>query len=259
MAARRKRPHLLRTLFDDHFLLELIWCLNAVHFIFMVIYTAVMCRDYRYFGLHFISTQGFWNFVSYLVQFLAPTLLAFLFAFLLNCLDHTPRLLQNIASGLCGILLVLAVFRAIALTPAFKPSMPFASYTTRVSNIGQYDEYVLHNPPTQGCPNLAFSLPESAQDVNFSYWYVHTYDYEWQIQVSYTLPEADYTALREEMLDKFNNMKGIQSWQTDDWNYLSTGSYLEGYGRAYTKVDFSYSDSACRISYALACFYYEMH
>lgn len=259
MAVRRKRPHLLRKLFDDHFLLELAWGLNAIHFIFMVIYTAFMCRDYRYFGLHFISTQSFWNFASYLVQFLAPTLMAFLFAFLLNCLDHSPRFLQNTVSALFGILLVVAIFRSFLLTPAFKPTMPFASYTTRVSNIGQYDEYVLHNPPTQGCPNLAYVLPESAQEVDFSYWYIHTYDHEWQIQVSYTLPRAEYTALRGEILEKFDNMEEIQSWEADGWHYLTTGDYREGYGRAYTKVDFSYSDSACRISYLLSCFYYEMH
>ena len=45
MAVRRKRPHLLRKLFDDHFLLELAWGLNAIHFIFMVIYTAFMCSE----------------------------------------------------------------------------------------------------------------------------------------------------------------------------------------------------------------------
>lgn len=256
---KRKGKKFFKELYADHFVLYLAAIFNLVIILLLLgAFCIGYAGKYRYFTFHFTSWASAGEFALYLLRLFLPCLLTVPMALLLNALMHKPQWLQNIISLLCGLALLWSIGNTVKFAFIARIMLPVASYTTNAANFGQYDEYPTKNPPSTGCPNLAFSMPKNAENVEFSYWYIHTLDYEWKINVSYSLPKEEYEALRDEQLAKLDAMENITRTQEGNVVRLDSGDYREGYGGANTIVIFAYCDETCTIWYTLDCFQYEV-
>lgn len=246
----------LRRLFADHFLLKVALVVNLVHFSAMLISAFASRLDYRYFAIHFNTPGGIWDLLRFFVLFLLPSILAVAFVFLLRAVDRKPKPVRTAAQAVCTIAMLAAMAYTVVLTFIFQPSMPFASYTRNPDHIFDYDQMVMQSLPTSNCPDLTREIPEGAENVEFSYWYIHIMDDEWKISVSYDLPEETYRQLRDAAIAQLEAMEGLSVTETETGTTYDTVDYRQNLGRAWTHLVFSYDDESGHISYLLDCFYY---
>lgn len=247
----------LHKLFADYFSLKMVLTVNLIHLIGMLIYTVASRLDYRYFGLHFNTAGGFWDVAALLLRFLLPTVLAFVFAFVFRWVDRRPKALRTAVRVVAFCAVAAAMIQSTVLTFIFTPTMPLASCTKNPANLGQYDEMVRQSLPSSNCPDLFRTLPEHAEDVDYSYWYIEIMDHEWKISVAYRLPEAEYKALRDESLALLEAMEDMTVTETATGATWDTVDYRQNLGRANTHLVFSYDDATCRVSCLLDCFRYD--
>jgi len=252
-----KKKRLFHKLFADYFLLNMVLIVNVVHLTIMLVYTVWNRMDYQYFAFHFNTQGGIPELLWFLLRFLMPSVLAVLSAMAFRLVDKKPKIWRKLARLLSVLLLSAAAIQSLILTFIFEPSMPIASYTEDPANIFQYDLMVRQNMPTANCPDLTRAIPEHAEDVEFSYWYIDIMDYEWRVKVAYTLPAAEYEAMRDDAVALLNELEGIQVTEADGWMTWDTVEYREDLGRAYTRVCFAYNDTECRIDYEWDCFRFE--
>ena len=91
---------------------------------------------------------------------------------------------------------------------------------------------------------------------SFSYHYFQIMDYEWTIHVAYTLPEAEYTAKRDQIIGQYDAMGDIRITELGNFVTYDTVEYRTDLSRANTKVTTTFDDSSCRIDYTLCGFMY---
>lgn len=252
-----KTKRLFHKLFADYFLLNMILIVNLVHFGLMIVYTIWNRADYRYFALHFNTQGGVWDFIKFVVQFLLPSVLAWLSAVAYRLIDKKPKVWRGLVRAVSAVAILAAGISSLILTFIFEPSMPVASFTRNEKNVFQYDTMVMQSLPSSNCPDLTREIPAHAEDVEFSYWYIDIMDYEWKISVAYTLPEQEYAALRDDVLILLEEIDGMSVTEEAGVVTWDTGDYRQNLGRAYTWLSFRYDDEACRIWYDLSCFRYE--
>lgn len=252
-----KIKRVFHKLFADYFLLNMILIVNLIHFGIMIVYTIWNRSDYRYFTVHFNTPGGLWDLLKFTALFLLPSVLAVISALVYRQVDKKPKFWRGLARAVSAIAILAAGIVSLVLTFIFEPSMPFASFTRKEENIFQYDTMVLQSLPSTNCPDLTREIPEHAENVEFSYWYIDIMDYEWKISVSYTLPQGEYEELRDDQLLLLENLDGMQVTEEDGAVIWDSGDYREDLGRAYTWLTFGYDDAECRIDYAIRCFRYE--
>ena len=247
----------LRKLFADYFGLKIVLLINLIHFAGMLIFSVASHLHYRYFALHFNTVGGPWELARFLFFFLLPTILAVLAALLFRAIDKRPKALRTAVRAVAFCAIAAAMVYAFVLTFIFSYSMPFASCTKSPENIGKYDDMVMQSLPSSNAPDLIRSIPEAAEDVEFSYWYIRIMDHEWKISVAYTLPEESYRAARDDALGKLEAMGEMTVTETEAGVTWDTVDYRTGLGRAYNRVTFTYDDKTCRITYILDSFRYD--
>ena len=163
----RKKKRFFRELFADHFVLYLAAIFNLVVISLLLgAFCIGYASKYRYFSFHFTSWASAGEFALYLLRLYLPCLLTIPMALLLNALMRKPQWLQNIVSLVCGLSLLWSIGNTIKFAFVARIMLPVASYTTNAANFGNYDEYPTKNPPSTGCPNLAFSMPKNERADN---------------------------------------------------------------------------------------------
>lgn len=247
----------LHKLFADYFGLKMVLLINLIHFAGMLIFSVASRLHYRYFALHFNTAGGPKDLARLLFFFLLPSILAFLAALLFRAIDKKPKALRTAVRAVTFCAIAAAMVYACVLTFIFSYSMPFASCTKNPANIGKYDEMVMQSLPSNSCPDLIRAIPEEAEDVDFSYWYIQIMDHEWKISVAYSLPEERYRAVRDDALGKLEAMGEMTVTETEAGVTWDTVDYRTGLGRAYNRVTFTYDDESCRITYVLDSFRYD--
>lgn len=252
-----KKKRLFHKLFADYFLLNMVLIINLVHLAIMIVYTVWNRMDYEYFAFHFNTQGGFWELLWFLLRFLMPSVLAVLSAMAYRLIDKKPKIWRKLVRLVSVLLLSAAAIQSLILTFIFEPSMPIASYTEDPANIFQYDLMVRQNMPSSNCPDLTREIPEHAEDVEFSYWYIDIMDYEWRVNVAYTLPAAEYEALRDDALSLLQEIEGMTVTESDGWVTWDTVEYREDLGRSYTRLVCGFHDDECRITYTWDCFRFE--
>jgi len=253
----KKKTRLFHKLFADYFLLNIVLIVNLIHLGIMIVYTVWNRMDYKYFALHFNREGGLWELLVFLFKFLLPTVLAYVSAVAYRLIDKKPKFWRNLVRAVSVVLILIAGIQSFVLTFIFEPSMPVASFTRNEEHIFRYDTMVHQSLPSTNCPDLTREIPEHAEDVDFSYWYIDIMDYEWKIHVAYTLPAEEYVAMRDAALLQLEAMEDMQVTEEDGFVIWDTVDYRENLGRAYTHLVYAYDDDACRISYDLSCFRYE--
>ena len=192
----RNRPG---ELFADHLILELVVLFNCLHFIVLLVASVLDHRKYLYFSLAFTSAGKLGDLLKFVALFLLPTILAVVFALLLNAASRKPAWLRKSLSALCAVTILASMAYAILCSAVFTSMMPFASHTAKPEYFGKYDEKVMANIPTQNCPVSITAVPDGAQDFRYSYTFVQTVDYEWTVKASYTMERGAYETQKAAM------------------------------------------------------------
>jgi|GEM_PF-2372989 len=247
----RNRPG---ELFADHLILELVVLFNCLHFIVLLVASVLDHRKYLYFSLAFTSAGKLGDLLKFVALFLLPTILAVVFALLLNAASRKPAWLRKSLSALCAVTILASMAYAILCSAVFTSMMPFASHTAKPEYFGKYDEKVMANIPTQNCPVSITAVPDGAQDFRYSYTFVQTVDYEWTVKASYTMERGAYETQKAAMLSALNAACRPTVSKTEGLAHYSTGEYLYEFGRPATFVSFSCDDDARKISFTLSAF-----
>ena len=253
---RQKLRKLFRRPYSDYFVLEMIMLGNLAFFLFVAATVVIGRLDYRYLTLHVNIPNGIPRFLRMITLFLLPTGCSWLFAVCFRLLERKKKIWRVLVRIIAGIVLVLVLATSLVQTALFEPTAPLASYTENPAHIFEYDEPVMQSLPSTNCPDLTRFIPEQAQDVEFSYWYIQIMDYEWRIHVAYTLPEEDYRALRAQIVAQYDAMKDIQVTEHNGTVTYDTVYYRTNLSRANTTVCTVFDDNACRIDYTLSSFLY---
>jgi len=253
---RQKLRKIFRRPYADYFVLEMIMLGNLALFLFVAATVVIGRLDYRHFAIHVNIPNGVSRFLSMVVQFLLPTALCWVFAVFFRLLERKKKFWRAIIRIAAGIILVISLGNSFVQIALFEFTAPLASYTENPEHIFEYDEPVMLNLPSTNCPDLIHSIPEGAQDVEFSYHYFQIMDYEWEIHVAYTLPEDTYLEMREQLIAQYDALRDILVTEQDGTVTYDTVDYRTNLSRAGTRVSTTFDDSICRIDYTLSCFLY---
>jgi len=257
-AIRRQRlKRIFRRPYSDYFGLEMIALGNLVHFLFVAITTLVGRLDYQYLTLHINIPDGGRRFLLVVAAFLLPAVLTWIFAVLFRLLERKKKLWRVLIRVAAAVALTVAIGNAMVNSLLFEPTAPLASYTEDPEKVFQYDEPVMLNLPATNCPDLIRSIPETAEDVEFSYWYIQIMDYEWNIRVAYTLPEEEYRALRDKLTAQLDAIRDLRITETGETVTFDTVDYRSNLGRANTKLKICFDDATGRVDYTISCFTYK--
>lgn len=254
---RRKWKHIFHKPLADYFVLEIVLLGNVVHFLFMLIMTLLKRRDYLFMTFHFNIPDGEIRFLKLLVLFLLPSLLVWIFAILFRLLERKKKIWRILIRVAAGIALAVTCTVALVQSAIFEPTFPLASYTEKAKNIGTYDRVPASSLPSTNCPDLTRFIPEGAENIEYSYWYIHIMDHEWTIHVSYTLPEDTYQELKETIVAQYDAMHDIQITEQDGVVTYDTVDYRENLSRARTTVAVTFEDDIRKIDYTLSSFLYD--
>ena len=255
MARYRKKSKLSR-LYADYFILQLVLWANLIHLALMLLLTLIHYSGYRYLNVHMNNVGGWPELLQFLGTFLLPSLLSLISVLIFNWVDRKKQFLRGIVKGILGIMIAAAMLYTIPLSLVFKTTMPLASYTTNPKNFGRYDTACQNNPTTLGPMNLAYSMPKEAENVSFSYWFIDTFNCQWEIHVHYTLPEGSYASLRQDAEAVFGRMEDVRETTENGVHTYDTGDYRQDMGQAWTIVGFSCNDETREVDYTLRCFIY---
>jgi hypothetical protein len=247
----KKRPG---ELFADHLMLELAVVFNCLHFLILLTASLLDHRKYLYFSLAFTSAGKLGELVRFVVLFLMPSILAVVFALLLNAVSKKPAWVRKPLAALGGVSIAAFMVYALVCSAVFTSMMPFASHTTKPEHFGKYDEKVMANVPTQNCPVSITAVPDGARDFRCSYTYTRTVDYEWTVEASYTMDAAAYAAQKAAMTQSLRAACTPEITRAGSLTRCSTGDYLDVFGKAATFVSFVCDDDARKISFTLSAF-----